>query len=639
MDTVPPDTTSPQADPNENPQEVFDPDADLVLRSRDSQTFRVLKLYIIRNSTVLDETIRAASDTSSTANIGSASTQLPEVQLSDSGTIISCLLSFIFPVPSVLPSSLEEKMELLSVAQKYEMSSVIDHIRGSLSMQDPPFICRENAFLAYSLAQRYGLRGEAVQAARFTLKFTLTIEKFVDVMPGAYLHELSEYHRRVQAWFKFDLPLSGAGAVLNAFKCSQNATTGPPHWVNAYISSITENPSLFDPIEFQMALMRHVTGILTVNNSGKNMCTPCTRIPAETMHAFWTTLTTITHRSMEKVSIVSMNCTSNVFRLPQAESKLLILGAETGPRCHAVLPARSFPLPECLDISEADVVLRSSDHANFLVHKAILASSSPVFRDMFSLPQSQNRGTVDGLPVVDVSEDAELVRSLVTILYPIPSEIPASYDRILALLAAAQKYDMAAVLASIRGAVALREVPVFDGTHAFRAYAIASSSRLIPEMNMTSSLTLDYPMTFKHLGGDLRLFERRALHELANYRKSCRDDLVTCLESFLDFLNSPSKIWNGCHGNKAQKSAPALPNWVSDLFTQQIEELQQDFTRPLINPSVIRAKYLEALQKHAISGRCTFCLEKHALKGEDYCVQLEQAIADARQKPSVACQE
>lgn len=288
------------------------------------------------------------------------------------------------------------------------MSSVIDHIRGSLSMQDPPFICRENAFLAYSLAQRYGLRREAIQSARFTSKFTLTMEKFVDVMPGVYLYELWEYHQRVRAQLKLDLPLSGAGAVLNAFKCSQNATTGPPHWANSYIMPITENHSLFDPVEYQLALMRHATGMLTVNNSEKNICSPSTHIPAETMHAFWTTLATITHRSMEKVSIVSVNSTSNVFKLPQAESILLILGAETDPPCHTALPAPLFLLPACFDISEADVVLRSSDLTNFLVHKAILASSSPVFRDMFSLPQSPNSGTVDGLPVVDLSEDADL---------------------------------------------------------------------------------------------------------------------------------------------------------------------------------------------------------------------------------------
>ncbi|KAF8262667.1 hypothetical protein EI94DRAFT_1687838 [Lactarius quietus] len=544
--------------------------------------------------------------------------------------MLSCLLTFIFPVPSVIPSSLEEKMELLSVAQKYEMTSVIDHIRGSLSMQDPPFIHRENAFLAYSLAQGYELRREAIQAARITLKFKLTIEKFVNVMPGAYLHELWKYHQRVQAGLKSELTFrfSGVGSSLSAFKCSHHSFTSPSHWVNSYIRSITESPSLFDPIEFQMASMRHVTSTLIVNNvvQTANVCALCTQIPAETLRTFWTTLAAIIHRHME-----------------WAESGLRILGTEIIPRINIGSPALSFPLPDCLDTSEADVVLRSSDNANFLVHKAILSSSSPVFRDIFSLPQSPNSGTVDGLPVVDISEDAELVRSLVTFLYPIPSEIPASYGRILALLASAQKYDMDAVLSSIRGEISRRQLPKLDGTQAFRAYAIASNFRLIPEMNVAAPLTLCYPMTFEHLEGDLRLFQRWALHELANYRKSCRDHLVTCFQSFLDPLNSLSKSWDGCPGIRAQpmtKDAPTLPMWLHSIFSQQIEDLKQDFTRPLISSSIIRGKYLEALRSHAAgSGACAFCLKIHTLKGEDYCVQLEQAITDAREKPSVACRE
>ncbi|KAI9441852.1 hypothetical protein H4582DRAFT_1935410 [Lactarius indigo] len=625
MATVPPDTSYPQPDPDEPPHILFDdPDADVILHSGDSHIFRVLKIYIIRSSTVLGKLIQAASNTSKSGaakKSASARTRLPEVQLSDSSAILSCLLTFIFPVPSVLPSSLDQKMELLSVAQKYDMSSVMDHIRGSLSQQDPPFIHRENAFLAYSLAQKYGLRHEAIQAARLTLKFTLTIEKFEDVMPGAYLHELWKYHQRVRAQLKFDTPSCDAGAVLNGFRCHQYAPH-PPSWTRSYIMSISENPSFFDPIEFQMALMRHTTGTVSKDSGGTVAgCPLCVHIPAETMRTFWTTLTVVVHRSMEK-----------------AESGLSVLGTNSNPQNHVGLPAISFPLPECLDISEADIVVRSSDCADFLVHKAILASSSPVFRDMFSLPQSPNSETVGGLAMVEISEDAELVRSLITILYPIPSEIPASYDRVLALLAAAQKYDMKAVQSSIRDELARRQPPVLDGAQAFRAYAIASSSGLIPEMNTAASLTLDYPMTFEHLGDDLRLFEGWALHDLSNFRKGCRDQLVSCFESFLDTLEGPSRIWINCPGHKTQsltKDAPALPTWVHDFFSQQIEELKQDFTRPLVKPSIIRSKYLRAMLEHAAyryPGKCTFCLEKHATNGEDYCVQLERAIARAREE-------
>ncbi|KAF8262668.1 hypothetical protein EI94DRAFT_1742976 [Lactarius quietus] len=73
MDTASPDNASQQDYPNETV--LFnDPDADLVLRSRDSQTFRVLRLYIIRSSTVLGEMIRGVSDTSATVNSTSAKT-------------------------------------------------------------------------------------------------------------------------------------------------------------------------------------------------------------------------------------------------------------------------------------------------------------------------------------------------------------------------------------------------------------------------------------------------------------------------------------------------------------------------------------------------------------------------------------
>ena len=308
MATVPSNTSYPQAHPDE-PQVFDDPDADVILRSCDSQTFRVLKIYIMRSSTVLGDLIGAVSYTSGTANSASVGTGLPEVQLSDNGTILSFLLTFVFPVPSILPLSLDERMQLLSVAQKYEMSSVIDHIRGSLSLQDPPFIHRENAFLAYSLAQRYGLRREAIQAARLTLKFTLTIE---DDMPGAYLHELWKYHKRVQAQLRLALPFSIAGTVLNTFKCSQHAATGPPYWVHSYIMSIAENPSFFDPIEFQMSLMRHTMGNVNGVGASTAWCSSCALIPVEAMRTFWKNLAVTVQESMEQVSIVYVSCAPNI---------------------------------------------------------------------------------------------------------------------------------------------------------------------------------------------------------------------------------------------------------------------------------------------------------------------------------------
>ena len=309
--TIIPDSPTPLPPPADlvEPSEVlFDyPGADIAIRSRDSRVFRVLKLYVIESSSVLGELIlQAACDTSGTANSpnsASAQIRLPEVQISESSTILSSLLTFIFPVTPILPSTLGETMELLSVAKKYEMGSEIARIRGSLSRQHLPFINPENAFVAYTLAQRYGLWEEATQAARLTLKFVLTIETLEDklaIMPGAYLHELWKYHQRVQAELRSDLPSSGAGAALKSYKCSQHSTnTGDPYWIELYIWSIIENPSRFDPIEFQMALARHTAG-----TGGTILCLSCVHIPVETMRTFWTTLADTVHRCMEKASFV-----------------------------------------------------------------------------------------------------------------------------------------------------------------------------------------------------------------------------------------------------------------------------------------------------------------------------------------------
>jgi len=267
---------------------------------------------------------------------------------------------------------------------------------------------------------------------------------------------------------------------------------------------------------------------------------------------------------------------------------------------------------------------------------------------MFSLPQPSNDETIDGLPFVRLSEDAEIVRALITVMYPIPTEIPTSYERVLALLAAAQKYDMSAVQSSIRAEVGRRDLPVPTGARTFRAFAIAFSNNLTPEMGATARLTLDYPLTFETLGDKLRLFSGSALRELAGFRKTCRNNIVSCLETFLDAHKGPSNIWVGCPSCRSQSSPfkfadppsndnnkQTLPQWLRDVFTQEIEELKQYFTRSIIKPSSIREKYLAALMRHSptLNG-CPTCLMVHAHKGEIYCAGLEQKLTHARNQVS-----
>jgi len=309
------------------------------------------------------------------------------------------------------------------------------------------------------------------------------------------------------------------------------------------------------------------------------------------------------------------------------------------------------PLPESMFTSEADIIIQSSDLVKFSVHKSILACSSLFFRDMFTLPQPLDE-VANGLPVLRVSEDAELVRALITLLYPIPSEIPVSYDRVLALLTASQKYDMPAIQYSIRSEISSRKLTAQTMDQAFRAYAISSRNGLSPETATSALLTLDYSLTFESIGSDLPQFEGWALRDLTSFRKSRRDDIVSCFESFLDIHGGPSKIWAGCPENNAylkKKIEPVLPSWLRNLFTTQIEGLKKKFTDALVQPSSIREKYLAALQAHMVNDpnsndrrtgkiECTFCYRVHVRQGEEYCIELERKLKHARNKVSMAFQ-
>jgi len=309
-------------------------------------------------------------------------------------------------------------------------------------------------------------------------------------------------------------------------------------------------------------------------------------------------------------------------------------------------PTTSPPLPESLDVSDANIIIQSSDLVNFRIHKSILVSSSPFFRDMFSLPQPSDNETIDGLPVVRFSEDAELIRALITVLYPIPPEIPTSYDRVLALLATAQKYNMAVVQSSIRAEISRGVLPTPAKAQPFRAYAIAFNNMLSPEMETAARSTLDYPLTFESLGKDLLLFKGSALRELASFRKKCGDKIVSCLESFLD-TDGPSKIWVACPRSEDSQyllgqslpistNGPILPRWLQDFFAKQIEISKSYFTQDFINPRSIREKYLEALLKHRLQPNgCLFCLMVHAREGDRYYGVLEQELENARNQASV----
>lgn len=291
-----PEAASTAGDPLAN--FLFDyPGADIILRSQDAHHFRVPKTYIENSSSVLSELIRQDLDSSSAANVDAS---LPVVQLPKSGEIIRCLLTFIFPVIPLLPSTPEEVMELLSDAVAYQMDSVLSRIRDRIARSYPLPTHLEPALRVYSIAQEYGLRLEALQTARTILNYPMTIEGFdnnLDSMPGTSLYELWKYHEKVRATLVSDLTEfreSSARGTMTSVRCLEQSSFQIPLWLDQYIESIGNAPNLFDSVEFNVAITRHI-------KHTKRRC-DCTSIPGQTIRDFWEALASVIRNGFEKVS-------------------------------------------------------------------------------------------------------------------------------------------------------------------------------------------------------------------------------------------------------------------------------------------------------------------------------------------------
>jgi hypothetical protein len=279
---------------------LFDyPGADTILRSQDSYHFRVPKMYIINGTPFLGELIQRTLDSPGDANAGGS---LPVVQLPQKGEIVHCLLTHIFPVTPLVPSTPEKIMELLSVAQTYQMGFVLSRIRDRIARHNPPPTHLEPALRVYALAQKYGLRPEALQAARTILDYPLTIENLdnnLDLMSGTSLYELWKYHERVRAILASDLAefrTSGAHGTIKV-RCTVLGPSQIPGWLDDYIVSIGESPHLFDFAELNIAMKDHF-----VDWDSREDC-ECGSI---IIRNFWDALTSVVQGSFEKVSAVDL---------------------------------------------------------------------------------------------------------------------------------------------------------------------------------------------------------------------------------------------------------------------------------------------------------------------------------------------
>jgi len=137
----------------------------------------------------------------------------------------------------------------------------------------------------------------------------------------------------------------------------------------------------------------------------------------------------------------------------------------------ATEPTATVPLSTVFRADDADAVIRAAGTRDFRVHKVILSLVSPVFKDMFTLPQPAS----DTLPHIDVQESPETWSNILHTIYRMPNPTINNLDDLGSLLLAAKKYDIQFIIDVHEKGFENRE---FIKENPLRLYGIACACEL-----------------------------------------------------------------------------------------------------------------------------------------------------------------
>ncbi|KAJ8701081.1 hypothetical protein PTI98_004044 [Pleurotus ostreatus] len=170
------------------------------------------------------------------------------------------------------------------------------------------------------------------------------------------------------------------------------------------------------------------------------------------------------------------------------------------------------------DDSEADIILRSSNNVNFHVYSVVLKLASPIFRDMFSIPQP---ATQTETPVVEMEEDSTTLDIMLRLCYPGPDPRVTTLARLTSILRVAEKYDLDGVVekmgCSYAELVDFEEVPI-------EAFAMACRYRW-KEVALTAakaSLGFTTDELLHQEAEALKSVTGMEYHRLFQYHHACR---------------------------------------------------------------------------------------------------------------------
>ena len=176
--------------------------------------------------------------------------------------------------------------------------------------------------------------------------------------------------------------------------------------------------------------------------------------------------------------------------------------------------AKPTPVPQStIFCADADVIIRTAGSRDLHAHKLILSLVSPIFKDMFTVPQPPT-DTPDTLPHVDVEESAETWDYILKTIYPVPHPIVDNLDDLESLLLAAMKYEMQSIVDVHKESLENRE---FVRDDPLRLYAIVCACGLEDQAKYVARNAELLTVTRRSDAADLRGLTVDPYHNLVSF--------------------------------------------------------------------------------------------------------------------------
>ncbi|KAG6811882.1 hypothetical protein H0H92_005408 [Tricholoma furcatifolium] len=288
---------------------------------------------------------------------------------------------------------------------------------------------------------------------------------------------------------------------------------------------------------------------------------------------------------------------------------------------------------------DSDAILRSKEPSvDFFIMRAFLSYASPVFKDMFSIPQGDKltRGIRNDKPIIPLEEDPETLGLILKFCYPFWTQSSnlgdTTLEQLLKARTVAHKYQMDGVDNTIR-----RELVAdrFLQAQPLRIYAIALSQRLEPETRLAAKATLRLPILGRQYYEELEYITGGAHHRLQEYHIKCAEVAKRVVTNF-EWIEQHRSVWFECNSERTsisiiisrRRSVWVMAKWWWDYMLECAGLLAE---RPsgttVLDPRLIDGALLKAIGCPSCNQRAPTELRAFA---QEFAAQVDKATAEVQ---------